>query len=317
AAITLGFGGSAHQCLVVITPQPTSLTDAFSLVKLMHRRRPVLQCQIIVNMCADVAQAREIFHRFSTAVEKYVGIRAHYLGHLLRDESLRNAVTLQSPVALFPESDPSSRSFIRLADSLRHVVETTPPGLGFTLFWQRQFRQRQANARPEKSTWRSGGDESSYLAELKSRLLTLIAKADQPTQELTAAIEEVQRAYTKRYGNSPTDPQAAIDALLADPRRHESALRQLAERLAPWMPTSHELAPSAVTTTAAPSAIDTAAAPIVSAPASIPHAPVRSVVPAHRYNENRFGSQHALLDLFQKRCDSGKTALELIEILYV
>ncbi len=144
AETTLDFIASAHQCLVVITPEPTSLTDAFSLIKLMNRRRPGISCQIVVNMCANVAQAREVYHRFSTAVEKYIGIRTQYLGHLLRDESIRNAVTLQNPVAMFPETDPSSRSFMRLADALRQTVGADTQGLGFTLFWQRQFRQRQS-----------------------------------------------------------------------------------------------------------------------------------------------------------------------------
>ena len=100
---TLDFVGSAHQSIVVITPEPTSLTDAFSLIKVMHRRRPGMVYQIVVNMCSNVAQAREVYHRFSTAVEKYIGVHPHNLGHLLRDESMRVAVTLQSPVALFPE----------------------------------------------------------------------------------------------------------------------------------------------------------------------------------------------------------------------
>lgn len=298
AETTLDFIGAAHQCLVVITPEPTSLTDAFSLIKLMHRRRPGIACQVVVNMCADVAQAREVYHRFSAAVEKYVGLRIHYLGHLLRDESLRNAVTLQHPVALFPESDPSSRSFIRLADTLRQAVEAAPAGVGFTLYWQRQFRQRHAGGEAAQPASARGG-ERAYLSELKSRLLTLIAKSAQPAPELAAACEEIQRAYGERFGSAPPDAQAAIDALLADPDANAGQLRQIAERVAAWMPV----------------------APLAQAALADMHVPAlpqtdecTPLARTHRYDERRFGSQQTLLSLLQKN-EGDKTALELIEIL--
>jgi MinD-like ATPase involved in chromosome partitioning or flagellar assembly len=306
AETTLDFVASAHQCLVVITPEPTSLTDAFSLIKLMNRRRPGISCQIVVNMSANVAQAREVYHRFSTAVEKYIGIRTNYLGHLLRDESLRNAVTLQNPVALFPESDPSSRSFIRLADSLRQAVDANPPGVGFTLFWQRQFRQRQsANDTARKSSVRGSGDERAYLSELKSRLLTLIAKADGPSANLSATLDELQTAYSKRFGGSAINPQAMIDDLIAGSERNDLLLRQLAERLAPWCARSEPIVAE----------LELNAAPPPTAAVVTPSSHSRRAAPVHHYDERRFGSQQSLLDLLQRQSEAGQTALELIEIL--
>src|SRR5690606_19009893 len=71
---TLDFASAAHQTLVVITPEPTSLTDAFSLIKLLHRRRAINAFQVVVNMAGSATQAREVYHRFSAAVEKYVGV---------------------------------------------------------------------------------------------------------------------------------------------------------------------------------------------------------------------------------------------------
>ena len=195
AETTLDFVGSAHQSLVVITPEPTSLTDAFSLIKLMQRRRPGMPYQIVVNMCSNVAQAREVYHRFSTAVEKYIGIRTHLLGYLLRDESLRVAVSLQSPVALFPETDPSSRSFIRLADALRQTVDNETAQPGFTVFWQRQFRQRQQGEQQKaRSTLPPQSDERGYLSELKSRLLTTITQMDTPRPRQSRSVYSMSTA---------------------------------------------------------------------------------------------------------------------------
>jgi MinD-like ATPase involved in chromosome partitioning or flagellar assembly len=310
AETTLDFLASAHQCLVVITPEPTSLTDAFSLIKLMHRRRPGVRCQVAVNMCANVAQSREVYHRFSTAVEKYIGIRTQYLGHLLRDESIRNAVTLQNPVATFPESDPSSRSFMRLANTLRQAVEVDPPGPSFSLFWQRQFRQRQpVGDAMRKASSRTAGDERAYLSELKARLLTQIAKVDASSESLGATLEELRHAYAKRFGTSGINPQMIIDDLIADPDRNDLILRQLAERLAPWRASS-ELGAEAVCEPVAPELYPVAPSPTVS---TVPAPPCSAAV--HGYDERRFGSQQALRELLQRKGEAGQTALELIEIL--
>lgn len=281
---TLDFVGSAHQSVIVITPEPTSLTDAFSLIKMMHRRRPGMIYQVVVNMCSNVAQAREVFHRFSTAVGKYIGVHPQSLGFLLRDESMRVAVTLQSPVALFPETDPSSRGFIRLADALKKSVEAQPVGIGFSMFWQRQFRQRHANTHERRPVSQQvGGNERAYIGELKSRLLTLIAKPDAPRLELSDLLKEVTAAFSDRF-NAPPIPNSLI------------ATDSISEDTVAAVATAEE----------------------VSAPISATaekNGSMRRVHSIHHYDERRFGNQAMLLELLQRQGDAGKTALELIKIL--
>jgi flagellar biosynthesis protein FlhG len=71
---TLDFLSAAHQVLLVITPEPTSLTDAFSLLKLALRRHPV-ECQVVVNMAGNFNEARSVFQRFEGAILKYLDVR--------------------------------------------------------------------------------------------------------------------------------------------------------------------------------------------------------------------------------------------------
>jgi len=322
ADTTLDFVGSAHQAMVVITPEPTSLTDAFSLIKLMHRRRPTMRYQVVVNMCSGTAQAREIFHRFNAAVEKYIGVQTHYLGFLLRDESLRVAVSLQNPVALFPDSDPSSRSFIRLADALQQALEGFHPGLGFSGFWQHRYRQRQTDATPSPTpapATAEAGRERSYLAELKARLLLLLEREDVPRAEAAQLLEEAQRIYLRRFGQPAVDSMALIEALVTAPERNDEILRALADRLRPWL--SQEVSPPCDVEPETPASI-AAATPVAPpdlfssggtmGPSTLAHA--IGTLP-HRYDERRFGSQQALLDLLRGQGQGGGSALELIKIL--
>ena len=348
ADTTLDFVGSAHQTMLVVTPEPTSLTDAFSLIKLMHRRRNAMHYQVVVNMCSNVAQAREVFHRFAAAVEKYIGVRPSFLGHLLRDESLRVAVTLQSPVALFPDTDPSSRSFMRLTDALRQAVDNHQPTTGFTGFWQRQFRQQQERQQQERQQQerqqQDSGQRETKQSDAASNTRHPTAAATPPAAEelardllqriedpalardsATRIIESLHEVYLKRFAESAIAPLALLDTLLALPERNDNLLRALATRLQPWGAQPPPLLTQVEEAEPAPATLPVASNPEVDEVAEIPLATVaaadsdpdpapRHFAP-HRYDERRFGSQQALLELLQRQRDSGKSAMSLIEII--
>jgi MinD-like ATPase involved in chromosome partitioning or flagellar assembly len=132
----LHFVASAQQTLVVITPEPTSLTDAFSLIRVLKRLNYHQPLQVVVNMCQDAQQARDVFSRLRGVVKKYVGLDLKYLGFLHFDEGLRKAVQLQMPVSLYPGSDPSSRSFSRLAEHLETLWQSASSSVNFASYWQ-------------------------------------------------------------------------------------------------------------------------------------------------------------------------------------
>ncbi len=352
ADTTLDFICSAQTALVVITPEPTSLTDAFSLLKLLHRRRRNLAAQVLVNMCTSTAQAREVFHRFSAAVEKYIGLRIRYLGFLMRDESLRAAVTLQSPVALFPDSDPSSRSFLRLAEALQQSLRDEVPKSGFSAYWLRRFRERQVSAaRPVAAAAAPAGPaDSGYLSELRSRL-QLLMEQEGGQQRLGRLLRELHGNYLQRFQQPAIDLVPLVDALVKAPERNDRLLRQLAERLKPWrreelaIPVSDQQAPllqplhepasnvvdDAVAAVAPPSVavpelpvavpVLPAVAPMLSTTAAAPSTvgdepaqPVTFPSAMHRFDERRFGSQQTLIELLRRR-DGDRSVLELIELL--
>lgn len=311
---TLDFVCSAQTALVVITPEPTSLTDAFSLVKLLYRRRRSIDVQVLVNMCSSTNQAREIFHRFSTAVEKYIGLHVRYLGFLLRDESLRAAVTLQSPVALFPETDPSSRGFLRLAEALGQSLQARGTGVGFSGFWLRQFRERRGQGAPTRSKPASvpapapAVGDKAYLAELKSRLQLLMERED-GQQQVGQLLRELSEGYVQRFGSPPQDPLDVVGDLMTAPQRNDVLLRQLAQRLAPWR--AEQAPPPAVAVVESPAVAIVGASGGV--PPQLPLAVAESSLP-HAYDTRRFGSQERLLELL-RRHEGGRSVLELIDLL--
>lgn len=247
AESTLDFVSAAHHTLVVITPEPTSLTDAFSLIKLLKRRSSNIHYHVVVNMCGSANQANEVFHRFSAAVEKYIGIHSQYLGFILRDESMRAAVVLQNPVAMFPDDDPSCRSFIKLADKLDSATADMPGSSSFSAYWHRQYKNSRGQGRQSKKTpavapaseASTETRDNDYLSELRSRLLLLIEQGHTDVDSLQSLLEESVAAFTKRFECSPLNLVDLVDKAVLSPDRDDQLLRKVADRVRPWSGLAH------------------------------------------------------------------------------
>lgn len=138
---------AAMACLV-ITPDPTSLTDAFSLLKVMQRKGYRRTPSVVVNMARGSSQAQAVFQRFQSAVQRHLGMGLHYLGAVWRDETIEQSIQSQRPVALMPESDPSCRQFQTLADMVAVRFAQLPERKsGIAAYWHRvSTRAREAAA---------------------------------------------------------------------------------------------------------------------------------------------------------------------------
>ena len=147
--VVLHMIAAAAMACVVVTPEPTSLTDAFSLIKVLQRRGYRRIPSVLVNMAQGASQARSVFQRFATAVHRHLNIQPHYLGAIWRDETLRQAVLNQRPVALMPESDPSCRQFRVLADMVKVRLEQLPARkAGIAAYWHQVARKARSREIP-------------------------------------------------------------------------------------------------------------------------------------------------------------------------
>ena len=246
SSTTLDFVSAAQHALIVITPEPTSLTDAFSLIKLLKRRPSKLHYHIMVNMCSGARQAKDIYHRFHSAVEKYIGIESHYLGFVLSDESMRAAVVLQNPVAMFPDDDPSCSSFLRLANTLDNATKALASHRSFSAYWHRQFKRQREGAEdvpdetdsaPLDRTTDSPLLESSEvkdLEDIQSQVLLLIEQGKIDTEHLRKFFQDLMNTFIKRHNESPVDMMAVLEFLVQSPEVNDPLLRRISDRVQHW-----------------------------------------------------------------------------------
>ena len=163
---------ASHLATLVITPDPTSLTDAFSLVKVLHRKGYRRTPSVIVNMARGASEAQTVFRRFSAAVSRYVGVQLHYLGAVWRDETIAQSISTQSPVAMMAEDDPSCRQFWTLADMLAvRWSQGVAPANGFARYWGRLVRRRhQRRGQRQETPPAQPANTREWLTALGQRL---------------------------------------------------------------------------------------------------------------------------------------------------
>jgi len=107
----INFIKAAADTIVVTTPDPTAIADAYALIKSVKSSMPeVDELKLIVNCSVSDAEAHEVFEKLSGVSKRFLGIKISLLGTIPYDTSLIRAVRKQQPVSiLFPNAESSGR----------------------------------------------------------------------------------------------------------------------------------------------------------------------------------------------------------------
>jgi flagellar biosynthesis protein FlhG len=80
------------ESIVILTPEPTSLTDAYGLIKLLRRQVGIRRANVIVNQVTDGREGTQVFQRLKDVAAKFVDVQLDYLGHWQKDEKITESV---------------------------------------------------------------------------------------------------------------------------------------------------------------------------------------------------------------------------------
>ncbi|MBQ7739327.1 MAG: MinD/ParA family protein [Desulfovibrionaceae bacterium] len=134
----LYFNMAVQERLIVMTTEPTSLTDAYALIKVLKMNHGVEHFSVCVNMAPDAATAKTSFSRLYQACDHFLeGVSLDLVGVVPKDGNVRQAVVKQKPFCeLFPNS-PASKGIQHLAASIADwdVPETLDGNIKF--FWKK------------------------------------------------------------------------------------------------------------------------------------------------------------------------------------
>lgn len=104
----ISFCLASLEVVIVVTPEPTSLTDAYSLLKVLSLNGFKGRAKVVVNQSKDPSAAKLAYSKFKAAAAKYLGLDLMPLGVIYHDEKVEEAVKQQKPLLLlYPECSAS------------------------------------------------------------------------------------------------------------------------------------------------------------------------------------------------------------------
>lgn len=134
----LYFNLASQERLVVLTPEPTSLTDAYALIKVLKLTHGVEHFKVCVNMAQDQKAAKEIFSCLYQACDRFLsGVSLDLAGVIPRDMSVRKSVVQQKPFSLAEPEGEASKAVKQLARTISNweIPKETDGNIKF--FWKK------------------------------------------------------------------------------------------------------------------------------------------------------------------------------------
>ncbi|HVY83182.1 MAG TPA: MinD/ParA family protein [Steroidobacteraceae bacterium] len=111
----LQFSQAAQHVLVVVTDEPTSLTDAYALIKVLSRDYGVSRFRVVANMARAAGEGETLFKKLEKVTGRFLDVLLEYAGSVPDDEHVRRAVRVQRPVLDAYPGSPAGRAFKKLA----------------------------------------------------------------------------------------------------------------------------------------------------------------------------------------------------------
>ena len=134
SANVLYFSLVAHETLILVTPDPTSLTDAYALVKILSNRYHLRTFRLLVNKVRNVQEGKDVFRKFSLVTDRFLSISLDYMGCIPTDDYVTMAVAQQRAVCdLYPRA-PASRALKSLIPTIHAWSSHHSWQGGFQLF---------------------------------------------------------------------------------------------------------------------------------------------------------------------------------------
>jgi len=228
----LDFVASAQYRVLVITPDPTSLTDSFALLKMLAIRGKKKSIFILVNRVQNYKTSQKIFNRFQQAVKTYLKIDISFLGYLAVDDHINKAVSQQVPVVLSYPNSPISCGFASLADIFKRQFRNKSNLPYLSHYWRSNTRPikelKQIKSQPPSPASKTEISSSINQKPSTDDLLgfySLLNECELPEAQLKELVVTLESVYEKKHKKPLKDINSTVALILAE--GNESQIKNL------------------------------------------------------------------------------------------
>ncbi|GLS27004.1 MinD/ParA family protein [Marinibactrum halimedae] len=97
----ISFVRASTETLVVVCDEPSSITDAYALIKILNKEYRQTRFRVIANMTRTLQEGQGLFNKLQTVCDRFLDVTLQYVGHVPFDENVRKAVQKQTPLLNF------------------------------------------------------------------------------------------------------------------------------------------------------------------------------------------------------------------------
>ena len=142
----LEFVAASEEVLLVATPETTSITDAYALLKTLNKKATYRKEKTVVKMIANQVHgnrdAKELFEKLGMVVAKFLDIEVEYLGSVPYDHNMQKAIMKQTPISILDSSCNTARAVNQIANTLEHNMEKESEHVGIVKLFSSVIRMR-------------------------------------------------------------------------------------------------------------------------------------------------------------------------------
>ena len=142
----LEFVAASEEVLLVATPEPTSITDAYALLKALNRNSAYHKAKTVVKLIANQVRnkndAGELHEKLGEVVNKFLNIDIEFLGAIPYDENMSKAILRQDPIVLSAPSTSAARSLLDIAARIGGDTDVNNQGFGIMRLFSSVIRMK-------------------------------------------------------------------------------------------------------------------------------------------------------------------------------
>ncbi|WP_029895270.1 MinD/ParA family protein [Desulfohalovibrio reitneri] len=127
----LSFATMTQMRVVIVTPEPTSLTDSYALMKVLHQQHGIDDFLIVVNQ-ASQSEGKQTFERLHAACQRFLEINIRHLGTVRSDPAVLEAVRRQQPLMRYAPGSDAAKDLTAIATRLERFRQDNLDLIGQT-----------------------------------------------------------------------------------------------------------------------------------------------------------------------------------------
>lgn len=138
------FASAAQDIFLVVTPEPTSIADAYGMLKVLSLRCKVQSVQILVNQAKSAMEAERVFDRLVNLCTRFLTLNIDLVGHIPYDPMVSRSVMRGEPFVLSSPQSPASQAMKALAQRVSSKPSDGNHASPISFFWQKLLHQGAA-----------------------------------------------------------------------------------------------------------------------------------------------------------------------------